>query len=121
MVNLIDRLPLTRALRTAWRTLRLPAAAFQDIRIIVEHGGALHHYYLTARVQRLAQRGAQGAPGDGRVRLPVADWSEVEPILAALRIAGCTILEMEVGPADLEQVFLRIMREPSAAPAGSAA
>ena len=63
MVNLIDRLPLTRALRTAWRTLRLPAAAFQDIRIIVEHGGALHHYYLTARVQRLAQRGAQGVLG----------------------------------------------------------
>jgi murein DD-endopeptidase MepM/ murein hydrolase activator NlpD len=63
MVNLIDRLPLTRALRTAWRTLRLPAAAFQDIRIIVEHGGALHHYYLTARIQRRLQRGAQGALG----------------------------------------------------------
>jgi murein DD-endopeptidase MepM/ murein hydrolase activator NlpD len=60
MVNLIDRLPLTRALRTAWRTLRLPAAAFQDIRIIVEHGGALHHYYLTAHIQRRLQRGAKG-------------------------------------------------------------
>ena len=44
-----------------------------------------------------------------------------EPILAALRIAGSTILEMEVGPADLEQVFLRIMREPSVASAGSVA
>ena len=76
---------------------------------------------LPPALATLAERGAQGAPGDGRVRLPVADWSEVEPILAALRIAGCTILEMEVGPADLEQVFLRIMREPSAAPAGSAA
>jgi murein DD-endopeptidase MepM/ murein hydrolase activator NlpD len=60
MVNLIDRLPVTRALRTAWRALRLPAAAFQDIRIIVEHGGALHHYYLTAHIQRRLQRGAKG-------------------------------------------------------------
>lgn len=63
MVNLIDRLPLTRALRTAWRTLRLPAAAFRDIRVIVEHGGTLHHYYLTARAQRLLQRAAQGVLG----------------------------------------------------------
>jgi murein DD-endopeptidase MepM/ murein hydrolase activator NlpD len=63
MVNLVDRLPVTRALRTAWRTLRLPAAAFHDIRIIVERNGTLHHYYLTARVQRLLQRGAQGVLG----------------------------------------------------------
>jgi hypothetical protein len=63
MVNLIDRLPLTRALRTGWRTLRLPAAAFQDIRIIVERNGTLHHYYLTALVQRRLQRAAQGVLG----------------------------------------------------------
>jgi len=61
MVNLIDRIPLARAIRTAWRTLRLPAAAFHDIRIIVERNGTLHHYYLTARVQQLLQRGARGA------------------------------------------------------------
>ena len=58
-----------------------------------------------------ARRGAEGAPADGRVRLPVTDWSEVEPILGQLRAAGCAIVEMELGPADLEQVFLRIMRE----------
>jgi murein DD-endopeptidase MepM/ murein hydrolase activator NlpD len=63
MVNLIDRLPLVRALHTAWRTLRLPRGAFHDIRIIVERNGTLHHYYLTARVQRLLQRGAQASFG----------------------------------------------------------
>jgi ABC-2 type transport system ATP-binding protein len=83
------------------------------------HGGTLvlrlAEAPLPAALAELAARGAQGAPQDGRVRLPVADWSEVEPILAALRLAGCAIREMEVGPADLEQVFLRIMREPAAA------
>jgi ABC-2 type transport system ATP-binding protein len=68
-----------------------------------------------------AQRGAEGAPADGRVRLPVTDWSEVEPILSQLRVAGCAIAEMELGPADLEQVFLRIMREAPAAGAALAA
>jgi ABC-2 type transport system ATP-binding protein len=78
---------------------------------------------LPAALAAAAQRGAEGAPADGRVRLPVIDWSEVEPILAQLRAAGCAIAEMELGPADLEQVFLRIMREAPAAgvPAAPAA
>ena len=37
------------------------------------------------------------------------DYSEVEPTLAALRLAGCSILEMELEQPDLEDVFLEIM------------
>ncbi|MBU6271125.1 MAG: hypothetical protein KGQ67_07470, partial [Betaproteobacteria bacterium] len=60
-----------------------------------------------------------GAPSpvagpDGRVRLPVASWDEVEPLLAELRQAGCTLLDMEMTHTDLEQVFLRIMRAEAA-------
>jgi ABC-2 type transport system ATP-binding protein len=62
----------------------------------------------------LAGRAAAGGGNDGRVRLPVASWDEVEPLLAELRQAGCTLLDMEMTPTDLEQVFLRIMREETA-------
>ena len=37
------------------------------------------------------------------------DYAEVEPTLAALRLAGCSILEMELEQPDLEDVFLEIM------------
>ncbi len=57
---------------------------------------------------------AQVAGPDGRVRLPVGSWDEVEPLLAELRLAGCTLLDMEMTHTDLEQVFLRIMREEAA-------
>ncbi len=43
---------------------------------------------------------------------------EVEQILASLRAAGCTVEDLEVGHADLEDVFLQLMsegREPVAA------
>ncbi len=41
--------------------------------------------------------------------LRVNDYSEVEPILAALRTAGCAIDDMQLQQADLEDVFLQIM------------
>ncbi|MCC6242168.1 MAG: M23 family metallopeptidase [Gemmatimonadaceae bacterium] len=63
MVTLIHRIAAFGALRTAWRALRTPRAAFQDIRIIVERDGRLHHFYITAGVQRAAQRAAVGTLG----------------------------------------------------------
>ncbi|HTD06421.1 ABC transporter ATP-binding protein [Undibacterium sp.] len=41
--------------------------------------------------------------------LRVNDYAEVEPILGALRIAGCVIEDMQLQQADLEDVFLQIM------------
>ncbi len=44
------------------------------------------------------------------VQLPARDATEVEQILAALRQAGCAIEDLEMGRADLEDVFLSIMQ-----------
>jgi len=50
-------------------------------------------------------------PSDDRVALRIRHYDEVEQILAALRVAGCRIEEMELLPTDLEDVFVRIMRD----------
>jgi ABC-2 type transport system ATP-binding protein len=47
--------------------------------------------------------------GDGRVRVRVAAAAEVEGVLAACREAGVGIEEVEVGHADLEDVFMQMM------------
>ena len=53
---------------------------------------------------RVGERGA-----DGRVGLRIEAWHRLESVLAALRIAGCRIEEMELAHDDLEDVFVRIM------------
>jgi len=47
--------------------------------------------------------------GDGRVTLRVAAAADVEGVLATCREAGCDIEEVEVGHADLEDVFMQLM------------
>jgi ABC-2 type transport system ATP-binding protein len=47
--------------------------------------------------------------GDGRVRLRVASAADVEGVLAACREAGAVLDEVEVGHADLEDVFMQLM------------
>jgi ABC-2 type transport system ATP-binding protein len=47
--------------------------------------------------------------GDGRVTLRVAAAADVEGVLAACREAGAAIDEVEVGHADLEDVFMQLM------------
>jgi ABC-2 type transport system ATP-binding protein len=48
---------------------------------------------------------------DGRLALRLAHTDEVERVLAACRVAGCTIDDLEVGHADLEDVFLQLMSD----------
>ncbi len=65
---------------------------------------------------RIAEPGATAhaprqAAADARVGLRVDDVGEVEAILAALREAGCRVEEMELARADLEDVFVRVMKE----------
>ena len=51
-----------------------------------------------------------GEPGaDGRVAIRIDDWQRLEPVLAALRVAGCRIEELELQHTDLEDVFVAIM------------
>ncbi len=77
---------------------------FKGGTLVLRLSGAPLPAELAARVQT-------GAPADGRIHLTVAHYDEVEQILAALRQAGCAIDEMEMTHTDLEEVFLRIMRQ----------
>lgn len=43
--------------------------------------------------------------------LRISHYSEVEPILAALRVVGCVIEDLQLQQADLEDVFLQIMED----------
>jgi ABC-2 type transport system ATP-binding protein len=45
------------------------------------------------------------------VTLRLASVGEVESMLSALRIAGCGIEDLEIGHADLEDVFLQLMSD----------
>lgn len=49
-------------------------------------------------------------PGERAVGLRLSGYAAVEPILAACREAGCEIEDMEINKADLEDVFVQIMR-----------
>ena len=46
---------------------------------------------------------------DGICSLSFDRFDEIEPILAELRVAGCTLEELEIGKPDLEEVFIRVM------------
>jgi len=55
----------------------------------------------------------------GRIAQVTAhDAAEVESILGRLRAAGVKVEDLEIGRADLEDVFLEIMQAPSTQPAG---
>jgi ABC-2 type transport system ATP-binding protein len=49
--------------------------------------------------------------GDGWWRLPVKDVAHVENALARLREAGAAVANLEVSEPELEEVFVKIMRE----------
>jgi ABC-2 type transport system ATP-binding protein len=51
------------------------------------------------------------AERDGRVTLRLSGAADVESVLAACRQAGTGIEELEVGHADLEDVFLQLMHD----------
>jgi ABC-2 type transport system ATP-binding protein len=74
-----------------------------DVRISMRLNGTLPEV-LRGRV---IEEGAE------RVTLRLGSASEVESVLATCRAAGCTIDELDVGHADLEDVFLQLMAEPS--------
>jgi ABC-2 type transport system ATP-binding protein len=48
---------------------------------------------------------------DGAIRLALPEYAEVERVMAALREARVTVLEMEIMQPDLEEVFVQIMRK----------
>ncbi len=46
-----------------------------------------------------------------RFVLDLPEYGELEPILAGLREAGVAVRDMSLGQADLEEVFLKVMRD----------
>ena len=44
--------------------------------------------------------------------LSLSDYAELERLLAALREQGTAVSELSLQEADLEQVFMRIMKRP---------
>ena len=60
---------------------------------------------------------AQAARITGRiVQLKASDAGAIERQLGALRAAGVHVEDLEIGRADLEDVFVEIMREDAALP-----
>lgn len=60
---------------------------------------------------RAAAAADSTAAGVGRVELRLERYESLEPVLAALREAGCRIEEMELAHTDLEDVFVRVMQQ----------
>lgn len=63
------------------------------------------------RINVATDTGANSAAGDW-VKLRIDRYDELEDILAAIRLAGAKVDEMEFAHTDLEDVFVRIMQEP---------
>ena len=61
-----------------------------------------------AALPEALQSRAQPLPG-GRFRLALADYAQVEQMLADCRLAGVRVRDLEVGQPDLEDVFVQIM------------
>ncbi|MCM5571809.1 ABC transporter ATP-binding protein [Burkholderiaceae bacterium FT117] len=73
---------------------------------------ALEPLRLDESAEGAAPAAAQAAPGAAqRAALRVDDYAAIEGILAALREGGCRIDEMELQHADLEDVFVQIMKD----------
>ena len=71
----------------------------------------LDHLVVFFRNQPLPPAVAALARVTGRiVQAKAHDAAEVEQVLATLRAAGCAPEDLEIGRADLEDVFLEIMQ-----------
>jgi ABC-2 type transport system ATP-binding protein len=82
--------------------------SFSVGRLVVRlSGGSLP----AALVPRVIGDEAAAAQTGVRLALRLERFDEVEPMLAALREAGCVLDELELQPADLEDVFVRIMKD----------
>jgi ABC-2 type transport system ATP-binding protein len=85
---------------------RQPAAA-----LFVPHPALAQSWRMPADLVRGA------AQSGGWWSFPFDDFSEVEPLLARIRAAGCRIEDLEIGKPDLEEVFIRVMQGQAETPA----
>ena len=59
----------------------------------------------------ITQDHSEKPDGEGRYHISFNEYSEVEQIAAALNKSGVKIVEMEIAPPDLEDVFIAIMEQ----------
>jgi len=85
------------ALDTTQNLLRLHSGCYLEVRLQPDH--------LPEGLAPLVSQRREGG-----YRLALSDYVEVERVVAALRSAGITILELEVMQPDLEEIFVQIMR-----------
>jgi ABC-2 type transport system ATP-binding protein len=86
------------ALDTKQNLLRLHSGCYLELRLEPDR--------LPARLEPLVSRRREGG-----YRLALADYTEVERVIAELRAAGIGIQELEVMQPDLEEIFVQIMRK----------
>ncbi|MDR3300063.1 MAG: ABC transporter ATP-binding protein [Candidatus Accumulibacter sp.] len=55
---------------------------------------------------------------DGYLNFQLGNLDEIEPLLAAVREAGCPLRDVRMNTTDLEDVFIEVMRGQDEAPAG---
>ena len=53
---------------------------------------------------------ARATPSEGYLNFLLSGYEDVEPVLAAVRAAGCTIQDMRMTETDLEDVFIGVMQ-----------
>ncbi len=100
---LCDRIAMLKqgrvvALDTTQNLLRKHSGCYVDLRLIPD--------VLPEALKPLVV-----AHADGGCRLALKDYGELEGIMAAIRMAGIKVQEMEVMQPDLEEVFVQIMQK----------
>ena len=86
------------ALDTKQNLLRMHSGCYLELRLEPDR--------LPERLEPLVSRRREGG-----YRLALADYTEVERVIAELRAAGIAIQELEVMQPDLEEIFVQIMRK----------
>ena len=76
-----------------------------------------HTLRLRSRGEMPADLASGAAQSGGWWSFPFDDFTEVEPLLAKIRAAGCRIDDLEIGKPDLEEVFIRVMQGQAETPA----
>jgi ABC-2 type transport system ATP-binding protein len=75
------------------------------------HAGTHLRLRLAAALPPALEPLLAAPPADGEYELALKDYRDVETVLAELRTRGVDIVHMELEQADLEEVFVQIMRK----------
>jgi ABC-2 type transport system ATP-binding protein len=87
--------------------------------LLRSHAAHVLNFRLEAGAPLPESLQARAEHKNGRWCLPFDTPAEVEPLLASLRQHGCQLSELEIGRADLEDVFVHLMQsshDPAAIP-----